>query len=255
MQAPLESAGLRPKPPPLWYVTNGQAVVGPVTTNLLLRGVAYERVRSHCMVRERSWNDWRPLDLIREVAALRRQQARYGLVHVEKTRWQGPWRRNDPALERLEQRIRSARDPGEVLLLCLAEAVNEAGALVGAVHRRRAPYVGLVTSCVRGPGMHSRLGRVVADADPVVRLGWDGITLCAPPAYTGPAAIVCDRLGALPAEGGVAMAPVRCGGKLYALVELGRPGHPFRDVDFRRFCAIVRMAAQRIESVRNRMQA
>ena len=53
---------LRPIPPPLWFVTNGENTIGPVSTNLLLRGIAADRVPNDCMVRERTWRDWRTLD-------------------------------------------------------------------------------------------------------------------------------------------------------------------------------------------------
>ena len=40
----------KPKPPPLWYVTNGEIRVGPVLTGLLKRGVEHGRVPDYCRV-------------------------------------------------------------------------------------------------------------------------------------------------------------------------------------------------------------
>ncbi|HKO92506.1 MAG TPA: hypothetical protein VJU61_15200, partial [Polyangiaceae bacterium] len=42
-----------------WYVTNGSAVVGPVNTNLLLRGIAHGKVGRECFVAQHNWSNWR----------------------------------------------------------------------------------------------------------------------------------------------------------------------------------------------------
>jgi hypothetical protein len=39
LQLTLARSVFKPQPPPLWFVTNGDATVGPVNTSLLLRGV------------------------------------------------------------------------------------------------------------------------------------------------------------------------------------------------------------------------
>src|ERR1041385_701202 len=157
---------LRPIPPPLWFVTNGTSTIGPVSTNLLLRGVAADRVPTDCMVRERKWRTWRALDTVREVAALRRDQARYGQVHVARTRYH-LGARHDVGLTLFEKKLRWAKDPSDAFLLGLKEALRETGPLVGAVHRRGAANRGFVTAIVLGPGMHRRIGRTVSTGDPV----------------------------------------------------------------------------------------
>src|SRR5688572_14062299 len=101
MQTAVSLAPRPSKPPPLWFVSNGDVVVGPVTTNLLLRGVAAEKVPSDCVVRERTWGGWRELASIREIAALRRAQATFGSVEVARTTWKPPTRRNAERLQRL----------------------------------------------------------------------------------------------------------------------------------------------------------
>src|SRR5690349_12176781 len=102
---------LRPIPPPLWFVSNGETTVGPVSTNLLLRGIAADRVPNDCMVRERSWRDWRALDSVREVAALRRDQVRYGQVHVPRARFHYHGPRTDVGLALLKKRLHWAKNP------------------------------------------------------------------------------------------------------------------------------------------------
>jgi hypothetical protein len=238
------------KPPPLWFVTNGDVTVGPVTTNLLVRGVLHERVPKDCLVRERTWTSFRKLERIREIAALRRAQSQYGTVLVEPARWKEPAPTVLP-FGGLEGELLRARDPGEVLLRCLTETMRATGACVGAVHRRRPPHPGFVTTCVSGPGMTRSLGQALAMDDPALALAVRGETLCEAPRPAAASGSVRDRLGALPACDGVAMVPILCGERLYAVIELGRPDHEFRGADFQGLRAIAELAADRLGIVRN----
>jgi hypothetical protein len=56
---------------PAWYVSDGLRVVGPVNTDLLLRGVAHGRVDEGYFVWQRPWPAWRTVDSLREVRAAR----------------------------------------------------------------------------------------------------------------------------------------------------------------------------------------
>jgi hypothetical protein len=241
---------LRPLPPPLWFVSNGDRTVGPVSTNLLLRGIAADRVPNDCVVRERRWRNWRPLDSVREVAALRRDQARFGSVHVPRTRchYNGP--RTDVGLALLKKRLHWAKNPAEALSTGLGEARKVTGALVGAIHKRDRRTKGLLTSIVMGPGMHRRVGRIVHADDPVLALAEAGESLYGEPDDL-PSMIVQGRLGELPACSGVAMMPIRCAGRLFGMIELGRPDHGFRVGDARRLAFIAGAVAERFEIVMN----
>lgn len=241
---------LSPEPPPLWFVTNGSNTVGPVSTNLLLRGIAADRVPNDCLVRERRWRGWRPLDSVREIAALRRDQARYGQVHVPRARYHYHGPRTDVGLALLTRRLRWAKNPSEALLIGLTDAVKETGALVGAIHKRHRPTVGFVTTVVTGPGMSRRIGRIVYPDDPVLAIAESGHSLFGEPEDL-PALIVQGRLGELPACAGVAMMPVRCAGKLFATIELGRPDHAFRVGDMRRLAWIAEALSDRFAMVMN----
>lgn len=248
--APHAAGNTGKKPPPLWFVTNGIVTVGPVTTNLLVRGVLHEQVPSDCMVRERTWTSFRNVERIREIAALRREQARYGNVVVEPLKWQTVEASKNPFHE-LENELLLARDAAEVLLNCLMETMRATSACVGAVHRRLPPQPGFVTTCVSGPGMARRLGRLLGEDDPVLLLAAQGGTLCESPRVAAPSGRVRDRLGAMPACDGIAMAPILCCGRLYAIMELGRPDHAFREADLRALRAAAGLAADRLGMVRN----
>lgn len=243
----------RTAPPPLWFVTNGNSVIGPFPTHRLLRGIAGDRIPLSCLIRERTWTRWRAMDRIREVASLRRCKERYGSIEVPRVRYRRPGLYRDPIIERFRRRLAAAHDPGDALREWLVESMKQTGALVGAVHRCRAPFVGLVTSAVSGPGMPSRLGSVVGFDDPVVRLAQHGRALCAAPTDAITLRVE-HRLGTLPASEGVAMIPVGCAGQLIAMLELGRPDHAFRAQDIRRVQHLAKATAQRFSVVCNRSQ-
>src|SRR6188768_4288833 len=57
-----------------WFVTNGIVAMGPVSYELVLRGVAYGRIPAGSFVRHESWQVWRRLeDIEAESAGGRRQ--------------------------------------------------------------------------------------------------------------------------------------------------------------------------------------
>ena len=62
--------GKRPKPPPLWLVTNGDVTVGPINTTLLVRGVVDGRIWDGFYVRDTRTQAWRPVHEVREVRSV-----------------------------------------------------------------------------------------------------------------------------------------------------------------------------------------
>jgi hypothetical protein len=209
-----------------WYVTNGSAVVGPVNTSLLLRGIAGGRVGRDCFVAQYSWSNWRQQNHIREIRALRR--------------WQFS-QQQDPAIEPVQQALRSPRfdsaqlrdiQRGERLLeKALEVAVQATRASVGAVHRPLPPHVGLVTSCVHGPGLRQNLGEVVPWNDDA-RIVGEASAILGQPEQDGWARCSARRLSTVahPRVSGVAIVPVSFGG-MGGLIELGRYDHAFRQSD------------------------
>ncbi len=239
------------KPPPLWFVTNGDVVVGPVSTNQLLRGVSHERIPDTCLVRGSGWSRWRALSQIREVSALSRREAVRGRARLPKATWAEVVGRRARGVARLERLMGAATDPGEVLLFALNELMTATGAVVGLVHRVRAPYVGYVTSVARGPGARSLLGLVVPCRDPGVTLAGEGAVVSGEASSSVALRAAADRLGATSAAAGVLVAPVACGSSLYALLELGRSDHTFRAIDRETATSVTRAATDRLANIRN----
>lgn len=210
----------RKHPPPLWFVTNGDHTVGPVRTDLLLRGVAFGRIPDDCLVRELRWKSWRRLEQIREVRALWKEQldgndqavAAARRTEVDAGAWLAP-----------------AGDASEVLLFTLHAAATLTGAAAGVCHRARGGGRA-VASYAHGAAGHALLGKRLSDRDPSIALAHAGHGTIGEP-DAGPVELaIFDRLGA-GALSGVAMFPVRFGSELLAVVELGRSDHPFRERD------------------------
>lgn len=200
---------------PRWLVTNGDTTVGPVHTDLLLRGYMGGRIPLHCRVREVSWGAWRPLDRIREIGSLNRRLAR------------------DTApltLREAPSRLPVSQDVGELLTAALGLAAVALDANAGLIHRYRSPVGTPVTSAVFGVPTE-RLGEVLARTDPSYGLALRGKSLCGSPQQGLAERLVADRLQHDAPLTSVAMAPVIAGGRLVALLELGRTEHVFRADD------------------------
>ena len=224
----------KPQPPPLWFVTNGELTVGPVRTDLLLRGVREGRVPDDCLVREFHWQGFRPLDQIREVRALREQ----GRITDAK----------DPSTE-IETALARATDPGEVLLFALSLAVRRTGAGFGYVHRVGEPWRAPVTSSAHGPGTVERLGKRLASSDYMLGAARARYIVLGGAFQTRAHRDAMRRLSAgLYALRGVAMVPIFQRHGFSAMLELGRSDHAFRAHDDVELRAIAKAVAARLDT-------
>ncbi len=215
------------KAAPNWYVTNGQAVVGPVNTNLLLRGIAQGRVERECYVAQHSWSNWREQKYVREIRSLRRwqfSQKRQPEIEPVKAALRAP---------RFDGAVLEAVDRDEVLLgKALEMAVHATRASVGVLHRPRPPHIGLVTSYAFGPGMGLSLGEVVPWHDGARVVASGDHALLGEPGQHEWARSSARRLssGVHSRVSGVAIVSVNIGGAR-GLLELGRYDHTFRQSD------------------------
>jgi hypothetical protein len=196
-----------------WLVTNGDTTVGPVHTELLLRGYMGGRIPEHCHVREVSWPAFRPLHGIREIGSLKRRLAR----DTER-----PLNLREAA-ERLPGRC----DQGELLTSALLLAAQALDANAGLVHRYRSPLSQPVASSAFGV-MPERLGEVLSATDPSYLLALRGRGLCGSPRHGVAERLVAERLQHDGPLSSVAMTPIRVAGRLVAMLELGRTAHAFR---------------------------
>ena len=214
---------------PLWIVSDGDNTVGPIRTELLLRGVKHGRVPSDCHVREVGSDEWRRLDQVREIAGLTGQS---GSVQD---------------FELAARDLQEARDEREVLLLLLHGAAVATRAECGLLHRFRAP-VGLpVTSYAYGD-TDSALGRVLSPQDPAYVLAQAGQCLRGAPSEGIAEQLVAERL-LDPRLAGVVMVPVTFGTELVAMLELGRRDRGFRLNDCDALSRLATLASARLEDL------
>jgi hypothetical protein len=213
-------------PPPQWLVSNGSVTVGPVGTDLLLRGVMHGRVPSTSLVRQPSWEHWREIGKIREVSALRRV--------LERSFDDAPL--ESPTLRDGAAAVAQAADLGEALLLALHTAARATSAAVGLAHRVREPLLLPTTSCVFSSAIEAApecLGEVLSWHDPAFTLARSGRVrlLRVSERPKGVERVLCERLSPNALLKGVAMLPVLVEGKLHAILELGRSDRAFRASD------------------------
>jgi hypothetical protein len=216
-------------PTALWVVSNGEVTIGPVRTELLLRGIRHGRVPLDCHVRAAGSDEWRPLDALREVAALNGQAGSVG------------------DFQRAAAEIADARDEQEVLLLLLHGAAAATRATRGLVHRQRPPVRLPVTSYSFG-GLDDALGCVVSYQDPAYHIALNGQTLAGSPDAGLAERIVAERLGD-PGLAGILMIPVTHGTELAAMLELGREDRGFRLSDVDSLSRLATIAIARLEEL------
>jgi GAF domain len=219
-----------PQEPPRWLVTNGDTTIGPVHTELLLRGYLGGRIPEHCSVREVRWGSWRPLERIREIGSLKRRL----------TRDSAPLDLRDATAH-----LPVTRDVGELLAAALQLAALALDANAGLMHRYRSPLTLPVASAVFGVPA-ARLGEVLPGTDPSYVLALRGKSLCGSPHHGLAERLVAERLQHDAPLSSVAMAPVIAAGRLVALLELGRTDHAFRADDTDDLAEFAAQVARRI---------
>lgn len=195
-----------------WLVTNGDTIVGPVHTELLLRGYLGGRIPEHCLVRDVRWNAWRPLGAIREIGKLKRGLARD---------------RSQLNLREAAQALPVTGDAGELLTAALQLAALALDANSGLLHRYRPPLDTPVTSAVIGAPAE-KLGEVLSRSDPSYLLALRGKAVCGNPHHGTTERLLAERLQHDAPLAGVCMTPILVAGRLVALLELGRTEHVFR---------------------------
>lgn len=201
---------------PRWLVTNGSTTIGPVHTELLLRGYMGGRIPEHCQVRDVRWGAWRPLDGIREIGSLKRRLARSAERPLN--------------LREAATRLPVTQDVGELLTWALDLAVQTLDANAGLIHRYRSPVSFLVTSSVYGVPPEC-LGDVLPATDPSYLLALRGKGLCGSPYLGVTERVVAERLQHDGPLRSVTTTPIVASGRLVALLELGRTDHVFRSDD------------------------
>ncbi len=213
-----------------WYVTNGATSVGPVSLDLITRGVGAGKVPLESFIRNETWKVWRPLvELVEggsnddddsdEIANARRSVPPAAASQEE---MQSSLRGDDMSPD---EAIAGATDAKEAMLLLMSAVVREIEAHAALVHA--AKDGGAVVVCAHGGDLFEGLGDQVSMSDPAIVAAFAGNIIIAEP-VAGPAgAVIRRRLGRgqpMPLLG-AAMFPIRPRGKLFGTLEIGRRTH------------------------------
>jgi hypothetical protein len=266
-------AGSNTAPSDRWFVTNGVVAVGPVTFELVQRGLAYGRISTASFVRHESWQVWRRLDEMESLSAVHRRKtiedlatASAGVEQRARSILSEP--PPPPSGEELSSRpvnlepaqrksfrpvsvdpvgvLSNAGELQEGLRLTVSTAVAAASADVGLVHRVRGDLNAAVTVGGHGPGTELLLGERLAREDPTLLAARSGRTVISEPIPGDVARYMIGRIErCLPEPASVAMVPLLLYGELVAIFEIGRRGRPLRAHEVARVEDVVEALAER----------
>jgi GAF domain-containing protein len=212
---------------PQWLVAREQVVVGPVSTELLLKGVRNNKIPLDAWVRQPNWSEWRTLEQIRETASLFRGEQR-----------------------RLpEKLVCFAQDQREILLFALTAACSRTLAVAGVIHASQ-PGQSMVATYIQGLEADGILGQPLSGHDPVLMIAKAGRALSGKPQAGYAERAIAARLGSPSSWRGVMMTPFLVDQQLVAMLELGRKDHSFRAQDRETMEAIAEDVAVRWQQLR-----
>ena len=208
-------------------------MIGPVSTDLLIRGFEAGRVPPGCWIRDQDWSEWREAHQIREVSHWCRAQFDPGVDQ-------------DPA-DLVPDRLQLCQGIEDVVLFALEAAMAALHADVALAHRVREPLWLPVTSCVHGLEPDTALGQVIWQYDPAYATARQGRVVLERAGASSAARAIGSRLWQPLAQPvGVAMLPVLHGDGVAAMIELGRSDHPFRSTDAKTLTRIAFAAAAQL---------
>jgi hypothetical protein len=222
----------RVTPPPLWMLTDGRQVVGPLSTTVLVDGVKAGRVPDTCGARPSTSAKWRALDRIREVRAVR----------------DSLFRRRRPRNLALDssQALLAISSGEETLEAGLRAAALELSAELGFVHVFD-PNGRAVTRHAFGPGARGRVGCPLLEADILSHVARAHAMAVGDVDAHHAFRVAASRLGGRSAEvRGVAMVPILAGANVVAMLELGRSERSFRAADASKLRAIGKRISERV---------
>ena len=246
-----------------WYVTTGQAAVGPVNLDLLARGVEAGKVPVESFVRHEAWTVWRPLSELAEITSDDDLDVSAREMTDDISELGRPSTPDDfsPA-----DAIDGAANRREAWLLMMTAAVVRGAADAALVHEVEDD--GAIAVCAHGAHVFDTIGMRTPLLDPALIAAAAGATVVAEPA-PGPAGLsIIARLSKLAAAGsvtlgddaapdllppslegpldGALMIPIRPHGRLAGILGIGRRA-PFRSAEIASLEALVEALVHKLE--------
>lgn len=225
-------AGLSPAP--AWLVSNGEVTVGPVETDLLVRGVLSGKIPADCRV-SMDGAQWRPVEQVREVRRARAPLDGADALLPGSIRHAIEW-------------LSDARAVQEAFSLALFGACLLTGAQVGILHRRRSPFEAPVVAASSGP-VACGVGTPLPRHDQALSAAESGEPTLLRPEGSDAARVMAARLSPGRTLAGLALVPIRAPLDVVGVIELGRFDHPFRTHDARSLVPLVAATLARVEEL------
>jgi GAF domain-containing protein len=189
-----------------WLVTDGERVVGPVSLDLISKGIDSGKLSPEALVRHRDSTEWRAACEVPELAGGPGSDA-LGFDADDRA-----------AIDLVD----GAASIGEAALFALAGAVERVGCTGGLLHMARGGL--FETRCAHGPGAADALGRLIASVDPtVLAVARERAWADPPRPDASTTAARLEKLGVL--RTAILALPIRFGGRLAGILEvsLDRP--------------------------------
>jgi hypothetical protein len=221
-----------------WYVSDGATAVGPVALDLIARGIQEGKVPLESYVRHEAWRVWRPVWEVAEVNAPKAADSAaptppYHHRHPDTDSWTPtddvtlPGRPLMPEEIAPADALEGAADMSDALHLLLNAAVLHLYADAALLHITNEQCA--VVHYAHGPFSRSMIGVETELTDPVMAAARLGHAIVAEPS-PGPAGqALVERLLQLGVQCEAAtMHPILVGGRLVAVLEIGRKGPQLR---------------------------
>jgi hypothetical protein len=198
-----------------WFVSDGDGVIGPISMELVARGVASEKVPLGAFVRRSDWTDWQRVGDVAQLHEGAHEGEASGL--------------HRSSLSSALETIATASTLGEATLYLLSSTVAHVGAEGALVHLLTPSGDALRTACAHGPSAADVLGAQVWREDLAVSAVERGET---PDEWAR--GMTCARLRALGVStSDLIVVPVRAGGETIGVLEIGgrTDGRPYSAAD------------------------
>lgn len=222
-----------------WYVSDGATAVGPMAFDLIARGIQEGKVPPESYVRHEAWRVWRPVWEVTEIntpSPVDSAAPTPPFHHARRTNAAPSSPTDDvtlPGRPLLPEEIapsdalEGAADMSDALHLLLNAAVLHLYADAALLHMTGETHA--VVHYAHGPFSRAMIGTETSLSDPALAAARTGRVIIAEPS-PGPAGkALIERLllvGVLCEA--ATMHPILVGGRLVAVLEMGRKGPPLR---------------------------
>lgn len=208
--------------PERYFVTDGEATVGPVDGELLARGIKTGKVPLDALVWATGWEKWRPVtEFAEQIGVLPERDLERSASRLARVSDLYPLQL--PSTDVQCQSLRDAQSLTEAAIQFLNLTAGVTGAEGGWVHVA-SPSLGgaLITAEGLGPRVDFGIGRTIEPSDQALRAARAGRTVLGEPIPGVVGSAVAARIlsaGISPTS--VLMTPVLCEGRLLVMLELG----------------------------------